>query len=93
MARRPTHAPADAVWEAFARRYAGNPMLEQDPLYALSEPVLDALVEEAPDFFAGDQEWFERDLARTAVHGFFLRRVVGGADSLPFSQPEPLQAV
>jgi hypothetical protein len=65
-------------------------MLEQDPLYALSEPVLDALVEEAPDFFAGDQEWFERDLARTAVHGFFLRRVVGGADSLPFSQPEPL---
>jgi len=88
MTRRKTRESADAVWTAFAQRHRGHPFLNEDPLYALTEPVIDALVEEVPSFFESELEWFERDLARTACHGFFLRRVIGGADSLP---PEPIE--
>jgi len=90
MGRRRTKAAPDEVWREFAQRHAGHPFLQLDPLYALAEPVIDALSEGVPGLFTGDQEWFERDLARTTRQGFFLRRVIGGADSLPARGPEQM---
>jgi hypothetical protein len=89
MGKHRTKAPPDEVWEAFARRYAGHPFLQLNPLYALTEPVIDALSEGVPGFFTGDQEWFERDLARATRQGFCLHRVIGGGDSLRARQSEP----
>ena len=74
-------SPDIHAWEAFAERHAGNPFLGLDPLYALSEPIIDAIGRESPGFFDAGQERFERDLARTAHFGFFLRRAYGpGSD-------------
>lgn len=68
---------ASAVWDEFAGRHPGHRFLELDPLYSLSEPLIDAVREQVPDFFTGDDEGFERDLARTAGFGFFYRRPFG----------------
>jgi hypothetical protein len=88
MTRQRRKAPPDQVWKAFAGRHAGNPFLNEDPLYALTEPVIDALVNDVPAVLTGDLEWFERDLARTAYHGFCFRRVIGGTGFVP---PEPVK--
>jgi hypothetical protein len=66
-----------AVWEAFAQRHAGEPFLAQDPLYALSAPLINAVQAEVPTFFTAAQERFERDLAQTAGFGFFHGRPLG----------------
>ncbi len=71
----------DPVWEAFARRQAGNPFLELDTLYALTEPIIDAIQANVCNFFTADQKGFERDLARTASFGFFYQRPLGRAAS------------
>jgi hypothetical protein len=68
-----------AAWQAFARRHAGNPLLEQEALYALSLPLLDAIAERVPGFLAPEQELFERDLAATASFGFFHGRALGAS--------------
>jgi hypothetical protein len=68
---------APSVWEAFARRHAGQPFLERETLYSLTEPIIDAVKAVAPDFFSADQERFERDLARSASFGFFHRNPLG----------------
>src|SRR6185437_10480591 len=69
----------DPVWEAFARRHAGNPFLELDTLYALTEPIIDAIEAHVRNFFTAEQQEFERDLARTARFGFFYQRPLGRA--------------
>lgn len=66
-------------WDAFAHRHAGSTFLEQDPLYALSEELIDSIVKFAPGFFTAAEVEFERDLARTASFGFFLHTPLGSA--------------
>ena len=68
-----------AVWDTFSQRHAGVPFLEHDPLYSLSEELIDSIVRFVPDFFTAEQVKFERDLARTASLGFFLRAPLGTA--------------
>jgi hypothetical protein len=43
----------------------------------LTEPLIGAIAKHIPGFFDRDAERFERDLARTASLGFFLRRPLG----------------
>ncbi|HLJ92174.1 MAG TPA: hypothetical protein VKU02_03180 [Gemmataceae bacterium] len=81
-----TEGRHDPVWEVFARRHASNRFLELDALYALSEPIIDAIQASVPRFFSAEQEWFERDLARTASFGFFHQRPLGRAATLPPEQ-------
>jgi len=69
--------PPFVEWEEFAHRQAGHPFLQHDPLYALSEPIIDAIKPAVPTFFTEDQERFERDLAQTASFGFFHRNPMG----------------
>jgi hypothetical protein len=64
-------------WDEFARSHEGNLVLEHDPLYALSEPIIDAIKAEAPAFFTPDQESFERDLAAATDFGFFHQQALG----------------
>jgi hypothetical protein len=64
-------------WDAFSRRHAGNLFLKHDPLYALTEPLIESIKQYIPDFFSADEEQFERDLSRTASFGFFLHRPLG----------------
>lgn len=64
----------DPQWAVFARTYEGSPIVKQDTIYALPEPLIDAILEEMPDFFREGGECFERDLARLAGAGFFLKR-------------------
>ena len=75
-------------WEEFAGRHAGHPFLQHDPLYALSEPIIDAIKDEVPTFFAADQESFERDLIQTASFGFFHRRALGPSAAIKRPDPE-----
>jgi hypothetical protein len=69
--------PPFATWQRFAKRNAGNPFLVSDPLYALSQEIIDAIKVQVPSFFTKVQERFERDLAKMASFGFVHRRVVG----------------
>lgn len=55
--------------------------MELDALYALTEPIIDAIQKNAPHFFTDDEEEFERDLARTVSFGFFHQRPLGRATS------------
>lgn len=68
-------------WDAFAHRHAGSPFLEHDPLYSLSEELIDSIVKFVPGFFTAAEVEFERDLARTASLGFFLRAPLGSAQT------------
>ncbi|HEY7427211.1 MAG TPA: hypothetical protein VH682_23455 [Gemmataceae bacterium] len=72
-----TEDRTDPGWEDFARRHAGNAFLAHDALYALMEPIIDAIKASAPRFFSPQQELFERDLARTASFGFFYQLPLG----------------
>jgi hypothetical protein len=54
------------AWGEFARRHAGNPFLELDPLYALPEALIAAIVKEIPRFFTDHEKTFEQDLAALA---------------------------
>lgn len=67
----------EQVWQEFAARHENHPFLKLDPLYALTEDVIVEVQEHVDGFFTPEQESFERDLARTAGGGFFLRRVFG----------------
>jgi len=73
-AAKPIDGPA---WCVFSGRQAGHRFLACDPLYSLREELIDSVVREAPGFFCGQDERFERDLARAASFGFFLRRAYG----------------
>jgi hypothetical protein len=85
-----TEDRTDPVWEDFARRHAGNGFLEYDALYALTEPIIDAIKDGAPRFFSPEQELFERDLARTASFGFFYRHPLGRVvEPLPEEPGQP----
>jgi hypothetical protein len=64
-------------WEKFARRHAGSPFLELDPLYTLTEEIINEISEHIPSFFTTKQLRFERDLIRTASFGFYQRRALG----------------
>ena len=71
MSGQRTGEPTDvAEWEAFRSRHAGHRFLDYDPLYALSESLIESIKRHVPDFFRSDEERFERDLARTASFGF-----------------------
>lgn len=72
----------DKAWRVFERRHRGNPFLAQDPLYSLTEDVIDAIKQHVPGFFTPQQEQFERDLARMTGGGFFLRRPLGEPTAL-----------
>jgi len=63
----------DPRWVTFSKKHAGNPALEHDAIYALPEPLINAIQLEIPDFFSTQEEQFERDLARSTSGGFFLR--------------------
>lgn len=69
--------PKYREWNEFAQRHAGNSFLKVNPLYSLSEPIIDAIVASAPQFFTSANERFERDLAKTVSFGFFYRRALG----------------
>src|SRR5262245_23656624 len=72
--------PLATEWDAFARRHPGHPFLEFDSLYAMSEPLIEAIRAEVPTFFSAEQEAFERDLVRTTRFGFFHGRALGEAE-------------
>jgi hypothetical protein len=70
-------AEPSSNWIQFVRRYGGHPALEADTVYALSEPLIDAIqAEQKLKLLAHDEEEFERDLARYAGVGFFLRQPI-----------------
>ena len=75
----------DLTWTNFEGRHPGQPFLQEDPIYALSEEVVAAIMAEAPGFFTAEQVRFERDLARTTSHGFYLRRPIIGSDRVGFA--------
>ena len=77
MADLPERLPNHPEWDAFSRRHTGCSFLECDPLYALSEELIDSIKQHVPGFFNNEQERFERDLAGTASFGFFLRQPLG----------------
>src|SRR5262245_4789617 len=89
MARRRPEQPLHPAWQAFLSRHQGHPFLTHDPLYALGENVLNALVEHWPCFLSPEQEDFERDLCRTTQHGCFLRRPITELGSDLFTPPTP----
>jgi hypothetical protein len=77
-----------SAWDAFSGRHPGHRFLACDPLYSLSEGLIDSILKEVPDFFSAQDEQFERDLAREASFGFFLRRAYGrpgGAEGQSFT--------
>lgn len=84
----PTTA-ADSPREVFARRHAGQPFLKAPVLYALTEPIVDAVQAEVPRFFTPEQERFERDLARTASFGFFHGHPLGFETTEEEGRPRP----
>jgi len=90
VARQRDILPPDPTWTAFEQRHAGQSFLQQDPLYAMSKEVIDAIKAEVPGFFTADQEEFERDLARSTRHGFFLRSPIG-SDRVGFGPCEAVQ--
>jgi hypothetical protein len=53
---------SSSEWEQFAGRHAGNPFLEIDPLYALTEEIVQGITSGIPNFFTEEQLRFERDL-------------------------------
>jgi len=62
-------------WEKLAKAYPKHFVLHHaETIYALPEPLLDAISKEIPKFFTDDEMRFERTLARTAGAGFFLKR-------------------
>jgi hypothetical protein len=77
MAKAARQNPLHLEWIEFARRNAGNPFLEHDPLYSLNEPLIECIKGELPDFFSAEQEGFERDLINSASFGFFNRQAIG----------------
>jgi hypothetical protein len=77
MARQRTPPAPDPTWTAFAARQHGQPFVHEEPLYALSAEVIDAIQAQLPHFFTTEQEAFERDLARSSRHGFLLGRPIG----------------
>ncbi|MGE3806783.1 MAG: hypothetical protein AB7K24_19110 [Gemmataceae bacterium] len=97
MSQQSRAADPDNTWRAFTARHSGHPFLTLDPLYALVENVIDAIKAEIPNFFTPEQEEFERTLARTRSHGFFLRRVIGGelpaAASTQELEDRPIQTI
>jgi hypothetical protein len=86
---RSSNPPTSETWSDFGRRHVGSPFLGHDPLYALTEPMIDAIKAVVPDFFTSEQEAFELDLARTASFGFFLGRALGSTAPATGSQTEP----
>lgn len=82
MTSRKKEMPQDRTWLAFKRRHPGNPFLAEDPLYAMTEDVIDFIKENLPEFFSPQQETFERDLARMTGGGFFLHRPLGQPTSI-----------
>jgi hypothetical protein len=70
-------SPTSNLWRDFAGRHPKSPFLKCDPLYTLSEPIIDAVKRAVPQFFSEVQEAFERDLARTASFGFFHQQASG----------------
>ena len=71
---RPVDAGPDPRWVAFAETCKGHTALRSDTIYALPEPLIDAIAAEIPDFWNEEEEHFERDLARLGGAGFFLKR-------------------
>ena len=52
-------------WDAFAHRHAGSPFLEHDPLYALSEELIDSIIDLVPGFFTDAEVEFVPDRVQT----------------------------
>jgi hypothetical protein len=67
----------DETWREFALRQQESPFLACDPLYALTEEIIEAIQAELPGFFSKQEAAFERDLARTVSFGFFQGRALG----------------
>ena len=82
-------------WDAFSHRHAGSRSLELDPLYSLSEELIDSIVKLVPGFFSSEEVKFERDLARTARFGFFLHTALGLAQvgNEPTGEPTLAESV
>jgi hypothetical protein len=66
--------------------------LTHDPLYALEEQFVNAVVEQLPHFFTPEQLDFERDLSSTSRLGFFLQRPICGAGWDPLAMPASVPA-
>lgn len=56
--------------------YPEHPALQQETIYAIPEPLIDAILREVRDFFPPGDEAFERELARLVGAGFFLGRPI-----------------
>jgi hypothetical protein len=80
-----------ARWRQFGARYHGTPALIGNALYAIPERLLDAIEQEAPDFFSAREKRFERDLARYGGVGFHRGQPIRFA-LLPEMQPAALNA-
>jgi hypothetical protein len=78
MPKRRVKRRAGPAWLQFSQRHRGDAFLKLDPLYALQEDVIAQIEQSIPNFFTETQANFERDLARTTAHGFFLGRPIGG---------------
>jgi hypothetical protein len=85
MTRRIEPIRPDETWKVFERAHQGNPFLQEDPLYALTEDVIDVIKEHLPRFFTEEQEEFERDLIRRTGAGFFLHKPLGKPTALHYT--------
>ena len=64
-------------WLKIAETYEGHPAVDSDVVYALPDLLINAIVKQMPAFFSEVELHFERDLARLAGAGFFLKRPFG----------------
>jgi hypothetical protein len=96
VARQRNPLPLDPAWAAFARRQAGHPFLQEDPLYALDLKVIAAINSEVaqraePTFCTEEELAFEYDLAGASGRGFFLGRPIH-CDRAWLGETEAVQA-
>ena len=78
MNDRTSRSGDNPIWTAFRERHPHHRFLSCNPVYALSLPMIEAIREQVPTFFAAEDLSFERDLTETTVHGFFLGCPIGG---------------
>ena len=67
----------ESAWQVLVSHYPGHPCLQDDAVYALPTGLIDAIQRVLPKFWTSEAEAFERELAASATHGFFLGRQIG----------------
>ncbi len=80
MTQNAAPSPAELKpWQRFSRRHKNHPYLNINPLYALPKGFIDIILAQMPGVWTAAEANFEKDLAETAIGGFFHK--------LPFRCP------